>query len=212
MLRSTHSPQGAAAILEYNFIESPLAQPRNSILGHLLAALVGVCITKLFSLNTNFEDLRWLAGALSCGLASAAMVFAKAVYPPAGATALLAAVDPTVSHLGWYLLPIVLLSSALTLILSLLINNIQRRYPIFWWTPADLSKTSVSDIEKLRSEHGGSERTGSTNTDPCEHYRIVVSSDGVSVPDRTQLTREEKIILDVLRNRLKEDALTGQAR
>lgn len=211
MLPATHSPQGAAAILEYNFIESPLAQPRNSVVGHLVAALVGVCVTKLFSLNANFEDLRWLAGALACGLASAAMVFTKAVYPPAGATALLAAVDPTVSHLGWYLLPVVLLSSALTLILSLLINNIQRRYPTFWWTPADLSKAGINDIEKLRSEHGGSERTESTHTDLGEQYRIVVSSDAIFVPDHTQLTREEETILEVLRNRLKENTLTGEA-
>ena len=134
------------------------------------------------------------------------MVFAKAVYPPAGATALLAAVDPTVSQLGWYLLPVVLLSAALTLILSLLINNIQRRYPTFWWTPADLSNGGTSDIEKLPSKHVDSEGTGSTHADPDHEYRIVISLDGVFVPNRMQLAREEELILEVLRNRLKGGA------
>ena len=60
------------------------------------------------------------------------MTVTKTVYPPAGATALLAAVDPQVERLGWYLVPLVLLSAAITLLVSLLINNIQRRYPTYW--------------------------------------------------------------------------------
>jgi len=191
--------------LEYNFIESPLAQPRNSVLGHVLAALVGVCITKLFMLNSNFEELRWLAGALACGLASAAMVFAKAVYPPAGATALLAATDPTISALGWYFLPIVFLSALLILVSSLLINNIQRRYPLYWWTPADLGKEDANDIEKLPSNDGSSQRADSTHEGPRRGPRITVSADHIIIPEYLQLVREEELILEVLRNRLKDD-------
>lgn len=54
--------QGAAAILEYNTIESPLAQPRNLVLDHFLSALIGVCITKLFALlpHARFDTLRCL--------------------------------------------------------------------------------------------------------------------------------------------------------
>ena len=199
--------QGAAAILEYNFISSPLAQPRNGLLGHFLSALVGVCVTKLFMLSSNFEHLRWLAGALSCGLASAAMTLTETVYPPAGATALLAAVDPTLSQLGWYLLPLVLLSAVLTLVSSLLINNIQRQYPLYWWTPADLSKkVSSTDIEKIPPSSSGasSTRTETTQHDDITGPVIRIFPSHVLVPEVISLSREETAVLEVLRNRLRD--------
>jgi hypothetical protein len=132
---------GAAAILEYNTIESPLAQPRNLVFGHFSAALMGVSITKLFHLlpPNRFEDLRWLAGALSVGCASVTMSFTKTVHPPAGATALLAATNLEIQELGWWLLPLVLLASMLMLASALIVNNgMGRRFPIYWWTPVDL--------------------------------------------------------------------------
>ena len=64
------------------------------------------------------------------------MQVTKTTHPPAGATALLVAVDPTIYALSWYYLPVVLLSSTLVLVSALLVNNIQRRYPTFWITPA----------------------------------------------------------------------------
>jgi hypothetical protein len=143
---------GAAAILEYNTIESPLAQPRNLILGHFFSALVGVSITKLFHLlpPDRFEDLRWLAGALSVGCASVLMSFSKTVHPPAGATALLAATNVEIQVLGWWLLPLVLLSAMLMLASALLVNNtLGRRFPVYWWTPIDL-KALKAERRKAR--------------------------------------------------------------
>lgn len=199
--------QGAAAILEYNFISSPLAQPRNGLFGHFFSALVGVGVTKLFMLSSNFENLRWLAGALACGLASAVMTLTETVYPPAGATALLAAVDPTLSQLGWYLVPLVLLSAVLTLVSSLLINNIQRQYPLYWWTAADLrKKTSDTDIEKIPPSISGA---SSTSTGMTQHEDVVgpvirIFPSDILVPESISLSREETAVLEVLRNRLRD--------
>ena len=53
----------------------------------------------------------------------------------AGATALLAAVNTEVREMGWYYLPVILLTSTLALVVALLIDNIQRRYPTFWFQP-----------------------------------------------------------------------------
>ncbi|MCJ1458912.1 hypothetical protein MMC28_009288 [Mycoblastus sanguinarius] len=204
-LVSNHS-QGAAAILEYNTIESPLAQPRNTIIGHFLAALVGICITKLFMLNPNFESLRWLAAALACGLASAIMTVTKTVYPPAGATALLAAVDPQVQRLGWFLLPLVLLSTAVTLVMSLLVNNIQRQYPSYWWTAADLGKQDGSeDIEKSSSHNSPGKRP--THAKDSEGYEIKITHDHIVFPEHIYLALEERSMLEVLRNRLADGNL-----
>ena len=150
---------GAAAILEYNTIESPLAQPRNLVFGHFLAAVVGVSITKLFHLlpEARFHTLRWLAGALSVGTASVVMAMTKTVHPPAGATALLCATSADVTELGWWTLALILLACMLMLVSALILNNIFRRFPVYWWTPADLkeahkkrwsSDNDQNDVEK----------------------------------------------------------------
>jgi len=127
---------GASAVLVYGAIESPLAQPRALLGGHLIASFIGVSITKLFSLvhnEQNFDELRWLAGSLSTATAIVVMQITETTHPPAGASALLAAVSPEITELGWYYLPIIMLSSTLMLAVALLLNNIQRRYPQFWF-------------------------------------------------------------------------------
>ena len=203
--------KGAAAILEYNTIESPLAQPRNSILGHFLSAVVGVGITKLFELSPHFESLRWIAGAMACGLASAVMVMTKSVHPPAGATALLAAVDPTVSHLGWYLLPLVLLSAVLTVGSACLINNIQRQFPLYWITSVDLRK-GENDIERTPSTVGRPSVEGGDKLEEgkASGNQIAITAEHILVPDYLFLAAEEKGILEILRDRLKEGEPSDQ--
>ncbi|KAJ5562848.1 HPP-domain-containing protein [Penicillium sp. DV-2018c] len=129
---------GASAVLVYGAIESPLAQPRALIFGHFFSALVGICVTKLFSLMPNeekFNQLRWLAASLSSAIAIVVMQITETTHPPAGATALLPAVDLAVWDMSWYYLPVILLSSVLILAVALIVNNIQRRYPVFWVAP-----------------------------------------------------------------------------
>ncbi|KAG6853552.1 hypothetical protein C0991_003344 [Blastosporella zonata] len=114
--------------------------------GHFIGALLGVCITKLFHLlpEERFQDLVWLAGSLSCATSIVAMQITSTTHPPAGATALLAAVNTEIRDLGWYYLPVVLLTSTLALAVALLLNNIQRRYPVFWFQPAIAIPAHVS--------------------------------------------------------------------
>ncbi|KAK2612762.1 hypothetical protein QQS21_001213 [Conoideocrella luteorostrata] len=131
---------GAAAVLEFYSIEAPLAQPRNAIFGQLVSVITGVAVAKLFQLSDRFDDIQWVGGALACASATALMALTKTVHPPAGATALLAVVDNTLVKIGWFLIPVVLLGCALMLSVALLVNNIERRFPIYWWTPEDLSK------------------------------------------------------------------------
>ncbi|KAF7341428.1 HPP family protein [Mycena venus] len=150
---------GASAVLCYGAIEAPLAQPRALMAGHFISAVIGVCITKLFSLlpADRLEQLRWLAGCLSAATAIVVMQITETTHPPAGATALLAAVSPDMYSMGWYYLPIILLSSTLVLVSALLINNIQRRYPVYWWEPVipPMAKPLPSvDAEKESDESG----------------------------------------------------------
>lgn len=124
-------------MLEFYAIESPLAQPRNVVVGQLISVVTGVCTAKLFLLSERFDDIRWIAGALACACATALMALTKTVHPPAGATALLAVVDKQMLDLGWLLVPLVLLSCALMLAVALVLNNIERQFPAYWWTPED---------------------------------------------------------------------------
>ncbi|EXJ77983.1 hypothetical protein A1O3_09142 [Capronia epimyces CBS 606.96] len=148
---------GAAAILEYNAIESPLSQPRNMVVGHILSATVAVGITKLFALlpPDRFDNLRWLAGALAVGTANLVMSITKTVHPPAGATALLAATSVDIRVLGWWLVPLVLLGAMLMLASALVLNNIAaRRFPLYWWTPVDLNMLREERCKEQREQQG----------------------------------------------------------
>ncbi|KAK3301740.1 HPP family-domain-containing protein [Chaetomium strumarium] len=162
---------GAAAVLDFYAIESPLAQPRNAILGQLVSALVGIVICKLFALSPHFEAVRWLGASLACALATAAMALTGTVHPPAGATALMAVLDPSVSALGWFLFLPLLLGCALMLAVALLVNNIQRRFPYYWWSPGE---TGLFWEQR---------RGGRIETEPCEK-REKVGGGGVGVGER----------------------------
>jgi len=209
--------QGATAILDYNVIQSPLAQPRASILGHGLCAISGVAITKLFMLRSDFDDIRWIAGAVTCAVSSALMTLTNTVHPPGGATALLAAVDPTVSALGWNFIPLILLGSTLMLGVALLVNNIQRQYPVYWWTPKDVGRQIKLDVESGQTERKDSpdiEIEIRRHSVP-HRYIITINPEHVTLPQSFRLGQEEAGVLEIIRDRLrdmaKERELSGQA-
>lgn len=165
-----------------------------------------MCITKLFELNSNFEELRFLAGALSVGISSAIMTLTGTVHPPAGATALLAAVDSHVSGLGWLLLPIVLISSLLTTAVACLLNNMQRRYPIYWWTPPKKAALSSPPPEDAEKDEKSAPQQGSAQHPVQQHEYpdIVVSAKGVYLPRDLSLSQYEQNFLSILGQRLRE--------
>ncbi|HET9056522.1 MAG TPA: HPP family protein, partial [Chitinophagaceae bacterium] len=105
--------------------ESPLAQPRNIIGGHLISTFIGlVCF--------HFLGNHWYSLALGVGLAIGIMQVTKTTHPPAGA-------DPLVVILGGYQWSFIfspVLSGSLTItIIALIFNNISksRKYPKYWW-------------------------------------------------------------------------------
>ncbi|WVO25104.1 uncharacterized protein IAS62_006490 [Cryptococcus decagattii] len=139
---------GASAVLLFGVIESPLAQPRNFIGGQFVSALVGTAITRLWVLNpryldyldnTGFHGSTFVNGGLCMATALVAMAVLGLVHPPAGATALNAAVEPSVVFLSWRYLPVVLASALIMQGWAFIINNLgRRRYPVYWWSPAQV--------------------------------------------------------------------------
>jgi len=201
---------GAAAILEYHTVESPLAQPRNAVLGQVLSAAIGTGITKLFQHSRHFESLRWVAGALSVGVASAVMGVTQTVHPPGGATALLCSTSREITALGWFLLPLIMLGSSLLVAVACILNNIQRQFPIYWWTPADLGRNGEDDIDRVpppARENGKLETIGRSGSDTygagCEGW-LVVDSERIMVPDWLPLEYEERAMLEIMRTKLRQ--------
>lgn len=118
---------GATAVLIYGATNSPLAQPRNLVGGHLISAIVGVTFQKLF------PGELWLSSALAVSTAIVMMQITKTLHPPGGATALIANIgSEKIRGLGYiYVLSPVLTGVTILLIIALIFNNIpaNRYYP-----------------------------------------------------------------------------------
>lgn len=117
-------PFGATCVLAFGVPDSPFAQPRNIIGGHVLSALVGL-------LFLYFCGPVWWAMALAVATAIAVMQLTRTVHPPAGA-------DPLVIMIGlasWkFLITPVLLGSIILVCCGLIFNNlgVGRSYPKYW--------------------------------------------------------------------------------
>ena len=122
---------GASAVLIYGAIKSPLAQPRNLMGGHIISAIVGVAVFKMFGTHL------WLASPLAVATAIAAMHATKTLHPPGGATALIAVIGSQKIHaLGFYYAFIpVGVSAFIMLAVALSVNNLckTRKYSEFWF-------------------------------------------------------------------------------
>ena len=118
---------GATAVLIYGATNSPLAQPRNLVGGHLISAIIGVAIHKLIPGEV------WLSSALAVSLSIVMMQITKTLHPPGGATALIANIgSEKIQALGFlYVLSPVLVGVVILLIVALIFNNIpkNRFYP-----------------------------------------------------------------------------------
>lgn len=118
---------GASAVLVYGATNSPLAQPRNLVGGHVVSALVGVTFHKLVPGEI------WLSSALAVSTAIVMMQITKTVHPPGGATALIANIgSEKIKALGYlYVFSPVLTGVLILLVVALIFNNIpeHRFYP-----------------------------------------------------------------------------------
>lgn len=118
---------GASSVLIYGAIQSPLAQPRNLIGGHMVSAIVGVTIYKIM------PDIIWLTASLAVALSIVLMQITKTLHPPGGATALIAVIGTQrVKALGYgYVFSPVLTGCFILFAVALIFNNItsHRSYP-----------------------------------------------------------------------------------
>lgn len=118
---------GASSVLVYGAIQSPLAQPRNLIGGHVVSAIIGVTIYKLV------PDIIWVSAPLAVALSIVAMQYTKTLHPPGGATALIAIIGTgKIKELGYfYVISPVLTGTLILFVTALFFNNLtpKRKYP-----------------------------------------------------------------------------------
>lgn len=118
------APFGASCFLAFAVPDSPLAQPRNIIFGHLISTAVGLLILSIFGAG-------WWAMALAVGLAVMLMQLTKTGHAPAGA-------DPLVVLLiqpdWWFLIFPVLAGASVLALVAVIFNNLRRdiSYPKYW--------------------------------------------------------------------------------
>ena len=112
----------------------PLAQPRNLVGGHVLAALAGwVCYE---AVSRPMGD-PVIAAPLAVSTAIMGMLATRTLHPPAGGTALIFVLGSDAVHdMGplWAAIPI-LTSALLMLVVALFGNNMafsERSYPNYW--------------------------------------------------------------------------------
>lgn len=118
------APFGASCVLLFAAPESPFAQPRNLVLGHLLTAAVGLAM--LWFVGNSI----WSMG-LAVGLVIALMELTRTVHPPAGANPIVIMLGGKASAL--FLVTPVLCGVLVLLALALLVNNLGgKKWPLRW--------------------------------------------------------------------------------
>ena len=118
---------GASSVLIYGIVNSPLAQPRNLIGGHVICALVGVTVHKII------PDHIWLSSAFAVSVSIVLMQVTKTLHPPGGATALIANIgSEKIKALGYmYVISPVLSGVLILLFVAVMVNRFaaHRKYP-----------------------------------------------------------------------------------
>ncbi len=118
---------GASAVLIFGIANSPLAQPRNLIGGHLVSAIIGVTVQKFVPAET------WFQAALAVSLSVVGMQITKTLHPPGGATALITNIgSEKIKAMGYSFVWSPVMSGVMILFLiAMICNNISpgRSYP-----------------------------------------------------------------------------------
>ncbi|MBH0063529.1 HPP family protein [Pseudoalteromonas sp. NZS71] len=112
------APFGATTVLVFGVPDSPLAQAKNVIFGHLITAFIGI-------LFYQYVDVTPLTIALATGLGVTSMLVSKTTHPPAGANPILI----MLSGQSWlFLVTPVLIGSIVIVLVGKGLQKLQSHY------------------------------------------------------------------------------------
>ena len=113
-------PFGATMVLVMAVHSSPLAQPKNIIIGHVLSAVAGVII--YYFLGNTFISI-----GIGVGLAVFLMIVTKTVHPPAGANPIIVILNG--QGINFILYPIII-GTIIIVFFAIIYNRLlKRKYP-----------------------------------------------------------------------------------
>lgn len=137
------APFGATCVILFAVSQSPLAQPRNVIFGHVVSAFIGLLFLKLFGTSM-------LSIAVSVGCAIALMQVLKCVHPPAGANPLVILLTAQDVDYNWdFLIFPVLLGSVALVCVAYFVNNIKsaHTWPVYGLAVLKTKSSSQNDLK-----------------------------------------------------------------
>ena len=129
MARATEAPLmlgsfGASCVILFALPDTPFAQPRNVVGGHVLSSAVGLACLALFGAT-------WWSVALAVALALALMQATRTVHPPAGSNPVIV----MLAQPAWsFLLTPTLAGAAILVVVAILHHAVacRRTYPRYW--------------------------------------------------------------------------------
>lgn len=173
---------GASAVLLYNIVDNPSAQPRNFLCGTTISSFVGICIMKFFTIHPSGVKYLWLGAGLATSCSSIVMTLLNCLHPPAAAASMLPLLDNDIMKLGWYYIPVQLLAMIEMLFVACIMTNMFMLYPLHWWTSKPLArkkhKMSDQEDDSQKNEMSNQEREKAANAADVtgEEERVVNSS------------------------------------
>ena len=131
---------------------------------------------------------------------------------------MIAATQADIRALGWYYVPVVMLSSVLMIGVGLVTNNLRRVYPMYWWTSIPLKAKQSEKLEggeKFVGGGGGLELSDSGMTKVTEEREkgeeaVLVSVEGVAVPAFLRLSYDQRAVLDEIQTKIKDYYINGE--
>ncbi|ORX99861.1 hypothetical protein K493DRAFT_256939, partial [Basidiobolus meristosporus CBS 931.73] len=127
----------SSAVLLYGAADLTASMPRNFVFGYLLVDLMCISLKKLFICLLPTEDhLIWFQIAFGLSLSMLLMELTNTTHPPAAASALIIlSGGPTIYNLGFmFLVTPILFGLTVQFVVALIVNNIGRRYPEYWFS------------------------------------------------------------------------------
>lgn len=119
------APFGASMVIIYALPNSPLAQPKNIVVGHLLTTAIGLLFAYSFPVTP-------VTLGLAVGAAITAMMLSQTTHPPAGANPIIV----MLSELTWdFMINPVLAGTLIIVAVGYLYHRFITRqlYPTSWW-------------------------------------------------------------------------------
>ena len=114
---------GSSMVLLYGFPESPFAQPKNILFGHLLTAFIGILFLNYIPLPI-FINI-----ALAVGVGIFFMIIFNVVHPPAGGNPIIVIIGGVSYE---YLINPIIFESLIVLFFGIVLNKfiLKKKYPL----------------------------------------------------------------------------------